>query len=135
MKRELGVNSSEDARPPGECVHPRLWCGGGHTRWVERELGVNSSEDARHCSVLYICKYFVVVPMAHSSWKCHQLAADQLRADGTVRQGRQSGLSITVQNHTCLASLLQLSYAGCRVGTALHANARPLNAKKSLFSF
>jgi hypothetical protein len=21
--------------------------------------GVNSSEDARHCSVLYICKYFV----------------------------------------------------------------------------
>ncbi len=26
------------------------WRGGG---------GVNSSEDARHCSVLYICKYFV----------------------------------------------------------------------------
>jgi hypothetical protein len=22
--------------------------------------GVNSSEDARHCSVLYICKYFVI---------------------------------------------------------------------------
>jgi hypothetical protein len=26
------------------------WRGGG---------GVNSSEDARHCSVLYLCKYFV----------------------------------------------------------------------------
>jgi hypothetical protein len=31
---------------------------------VERGLGggVSSSEDARHCSVLYICKYFVVQP-------------------------------------------------------------------------
>ncbi len=37
--------------PPG--------AGGGHTRWVERGWGVNGSEDARHCSVLYICKYFV----------------------------------------------------------------------------
>jgi hypothetical protein len=27
---------------------------------VERGWGVNSSEDARHCSVLYICKYFEV---------------------------------------------------------------------------
>ncbi len=31
------------------------------TRWVERGWGVNSSEDARHCSVLYVCKYFVGV--------------------------------------------------------------------------
>jgi hypothetical protein len=42
------------------CVPPRLWCGGGHTRWVERGRGVSSSEDAIHCSVLYICKYFVL---------------------------------------------------------------------------
>ncbi len=41
---------------------PYLWCGGGHTRWVERGWGVNSSEDARHCYVLYICKCFVVPP-------------------------------------------------------------------------
>jgi hypothetical protein len=27
---------------------PRLWCGGGHTRWVERGWGVNILEDARH---------------------------------------------------------------------------------------
>jgi hypothetical protein len=45
--------------PPGECVSPRLWCGGrthslGGERW-----GVKSSEDARHCSVLYIYNYFV----------------------------------------------------------------------------
>jgi hypothetical protein len=53
--------------PPGECdcvpPAPPLvrgedtlagWRGGG---------GVNSSEDARHCSVLYICKYFVVEPI------------------------------------------------------------------------
>ncbi len=28
-------------------------------RWVERGWGVNILEDARHCSVLYIRKYFV----------------------------------------------------------------------------
>jgi hypothetical protein len=42
-------------RPPP----PLVRAGGGHIRWVERGWGVNSSEDARHCSVLYICKYFV----------------------------------------------------------------------------
>jgi hypothetical protein len=42
----------------GECL-PAFGAGGGHTRWVERGWGANSSEDARHCSVLYICKYFV----------------------------------------------------------------------------
>jgi hypothetical protein len=42
-------------------VYPTAFgAGRGHTRWVERGWGVNSSEDARHCSVLYICKYFVV---------------------------------------------------------------------------
>jgi hypothetical protein len=44
------------------CTPPPLWCRrGGHTRWVERGWGVNIYilEDARHCSVLYICKYFV----------------------------------------------------------------------------
>jgi hypothetical protein len=44
--------------PPGECVP--FGAGGGHTRSVERGWGVNSSEDARHCSVLYLCKYFVI---------------------------------------------------------------------------
>jgi hypothetical protein len=29
---------------------------------VERGWGIYSSEDARHCSVLYICKYFMVQP-------------------------------------------------------------------------
>jgi hypothetical protein len=50
--------------PPGECVPPpppRLWCEGGHTRWVETGWGVNILEDARHSSVLYICQYFVLV--------------------------------------------------------------------------
>jgi hypothetical protein len=45
--------------PPGECVPFRT--GGGHTRWVERGWGVNMLEDARHCSVLYIRKYFVLL--------------------------------------------------------------------------
>ncbi len=46
----------------GECESPRLWCGGGLTRWVERRWGV--SEAARHCSVLYICKYEYFVMLA-----------------------------------------------------------------------
>jgi hypothetical protein len=47
--------------PPGECVRtPAFGAGVGHTRWVERGWGVNILEDARHCSVLYIRKYFVL---------------------------------------------------------------------------
>jgi hypothetical protein len=52
--------------PPGECVPPpppppRLWCRGEDTLagWRGGAWGVNILEDARHCSVLYICKYFV----------------------------------------------------------------------------
>ena len=41
------------------CVPPAFGAGEGHTRWVESGWGFNNSEDARHCSVLYICKYFV----------------------------------------------------------------------------
>jgi hypothetical protein len=68
--------SGNDPRPPSveglyckrpiQCLArvcippPPLWCGGGgHTRWKERGVGVNILEDARHCSVLYIHKYFV----------------------------------------------------------------------------
>jgi hypothetical protein len=46
--------------PPGECVSPAFGAGGGHTREGERGGGVNSSEDARQCSLLDICKYFVL---------------------------------------------------------------------------
>jgi hypothetical protein len=45
--------------PPSECVIPRTKDGAIHTRRAVRGWGVNISEDARHCSVLYICKYFV----------------------------------------------------------------------------
>jgi hypothetical protein len=59
-----GVFRTIDPTPPHRpaCVYPpppAFGAGGGHTRWVERGWGVNSWEDARHCSVLYICKYFV----------------------------------------------------------------------------
>ncbi len=30
-------------------------------------MGVNILEDARHCSVLYMCKYFVVAPVYDST--------------------------------------------------------------------
>ncbi len=45
--------------PLGKCVP--FGTGGGHTRCVERGWGVNMLEDARHCSVLYIRKYFVLL--------------------------------------------------------------------------
>jgi hypothetical protein len=61
-----GVFRNIDPSPPHRpaSVYPHAFgAGGGLTRWVERGWGVNSSEDARHCSVLYICKYFVITTM------------------------------------------------------------------------
>jgi len=43
--------------PPHRPASARLWCGGGHTRWVEGGGGANVLENARHSTVLYICKY------------------------------------------------------------------------------
>ncbi len=62
-----GVFRNIDLPPPHRpaSVYPPVFGAGvGHTRWVERGWRVNSSEDARHCSVLYICKYFVVFCMS-----------------------------------------------------------------------
>jgi hypothetical protein len=42
------------------CTPQPLVRGGGRTHSLGgKAVGVNSSVDARHCSVLYICKYFV----------------------------------------------------------------------------
>jgi hypothetical protein len=59
---------------PIQCLActPRLRSGGGPIRWAERGWGVNSSEDARHCSVLYICKYFVVTPPRRKGSFCQE---------------------------------------------------------------
>jgi hypothetical protein len=48
---------------------PAFGTRGGHTRWVERGWGVNILEDARHCSVLYIRKYFVDLSMRRRDGK------------------------------------------------------------------
>jgi hypothetical protein len=55
--------------PRRVCNPPAFGAGGGHTRWVEREWGVNILEDARHCSALYIRKYFVHKTMLINSKK------------------------------------------------------------------
>ncbi len=60
-----GVFQNIDPPPPQRpsSVYPPAFVGGGGgglTRWVERGWGVNILEDARHCSVLFIRKYFVV---------------------------------------------------------------------------
>jgi hypothetical protein len=54
-----GVFRNIDPPPPHRPAGGPFGASGGHTRWVERGWGVNSLEDARHCSALYICKYFV----------------------------------------------------------------------------
>ncbi len=59
-KRPIQCLASSEILTP----HPltAFGAGGGHTRWGGEGVwgGFNSSEDARHCSVLYICKYFVM---------------------------------------------------------------------------
>jgi hypothetical protein len=42
------------------CPPPRTKGGGVYSRRAVRGWGVNILEDARHCSVLSICKYFVL---------------------------------------------------------------------------
>jgi hypothetical protein len=58
-----GIFQNIDPSTPGECVPPRLGCGGRTHSLVGGEGGrsifFNILEDARHCSVLYIRKYFV----------------------------------------------------------------------------
>jgi hypothetical protein len=60
--RMSGVFRNIDPQPPHRppSVYPSAFgAGGKHTRGAERGWGVNSSEDSRHCSALYMCKYFV----------------------------------------------------------------------------
>jgi hypothetical protein len=42
---------------------PRLLCGGRTHSLGGEGVGVNILEKARHCSVLYVCKYFVLTPV------------------------------------------------------------------------
>jgi hypothetical protein len=60
-----GVFQNIDPHPLNARVSvypPPLWCGERTTRWVERGVGGgNIVEDARHCSVLYIPKYFLTL--------------------------------------------------------------------------
>jgi hypothetical protein len=56
---------------------PAFGAGVGQTRWVERGVGVNILEDARHCSVLYIRKYFVFLCIFYNEtfrWESHDIA-------------------------------------------------------------
>jgi hypothetical protein len=47
--------------PPGECVPPAFGAGEDTLARGRGGWGVNILEDDRHCSVLYVCKYFVPV--------------------------------------------------------------------------
>jgi hypothetical protein len=67
-----GVFQNFEPPPPPHCLAstpppPAFGAGGGHIRWVERGWGFNILEDARHCSVLYICKYFVPINVSWPS--------------------------------------------------------------------
>ncbi len=53
------IDPPHPSRPASAYPQP-LVLGGGHTHWVEGGGGlIVPSVDARHCSVLYISKYFV----------------------------------------------------------------------------
>ncbi len=55
-----GVFRNIDPSPPGECVSPAFGAvGRTHSLGGDGVGDQYSSEDARHCSVLYLCKYFV----------------------------------------------------------------------------
>jgi hypothetical protein len=59
-----GVFQNIDPPPPslpGECVPSHHWCGGRTHSLGGEGVGVNSLEGARHCSVLYLCKYFAAL--------------------------------------------------------------------------
>jgi hypothetical protein len=47
--------------PPTPLTARRVWCGGRTHSLGGEGVGGYSSKDARHCSVLYICKYFLGV--------------------------------------------------------------------------
>jgi hypothetical protein len=76
---------------------PTFGAGVGHTRWLERGWGVNSSEDARHCSVLYLCKYFV--PQAYL--RSLNLSSQVQRIRHRFRQ------EIKTLAHTCTRTVTQ----------------------------
>jgi hypothetical protein len=66
------------------CIPLAFGTGVGHTRRVERGVGgggsiVRSSEDARHCSVLYICKYFVEIPINQQYFSVSEQKLDIIR--------------------------------------------------------
>jgi hypothetical protein len=56
-----GVFQNIDPSPPDECVPPPLVRGEDTLAGRRGGGGVNIEEDARHSSVLYICKFFVIV--------------------------------------------------------------------------
>jgi len=83
-----GVFQNIDPPPPNRPASvypPAFGAGGGHTRWVERGWEVNSSEDARHCSVLYLCKYFVIQLLLELVTESHAWMKEAM--DNTSRVG------------------------------------------------
>ncbi len=87
---------------------PAFGAGGWHTRWVERGWGVNILEDARHSSVLYICRYFLVVKHLNNDpdqayiflmdWWCKEIV--KLIAQQTFFFNCRTGIYLSYQkNH------------------------------------
>jgi hypothetical protein len=70
-----GVFHNIDPPPPspsGECVPPPLVRGEDTLARRRGGWGVNILEDVRHSSVLYVCKYFVVM-LVFSTQLCELL--------------------------------------------------------------
>ncbi len=62
-------NIAPPPSPPGECVPPPLVRGENTLSRRRGGWGVNILEDVRHSSVLYVCKYFVLLMVLPESWR------------------------------------------------------------------
>jgi hypothetical protein len=62
---------------------------------VERGWGDNSSEDARHCSVLYICKFFVLPTLVHC---CAVCLSSMCIVKGLYRNFLSKGFDFALKN-------------------------------------
>jgi hypothetical protein len=77
---------------------PAFGAVGGHTRWVERGWGVNILEDARHSSVLYICKYFVLLGQEKIDGSWTRTASSVTHLLASISISREQNLVLAISS-------------------------------------
>jgi hypothetical protein len=107
---------------------PRLWCGGRTYSLVgawDGGGGVNILEDAGHSSVLYICKYFVVMQSKASALSTDAILWETVQQRRLTRRSRMPAPQVTEQGPQGWATHSVLPAAPCSAA-ATAAPRRPL---------